>query len=75
MYFRSLTVITNDQLLENTWKVEGFVEQNGASLSANIDQTHTDPRFGYLSLELDIYDNNNPSEYSPSPFCFLVKLV
>jgi hypothetical protein len=49
-----------------------FLQQNldrsGASSPADTEATHTDPGSGHHdTLGLEIYDDNNPSEYSPSP--------
>jgi hypothetical protein len=45
------------------------LEQSEASSPADTKVTHTDPGFvnQYHTLGLDIYDENNPSEYGPSP--------
>jgi hypothetical protein len=51
-----------DQLLKQN------PELSDASLPANTEATHTDPNSGYYdTLGLEIYDDNNPSEYGPSP--------
>jgi hypothetical protein len=50
-----------------------FLQQNpdrsGASSVADIEATHTDPGSGHSNdtLRLEIYDDNNLSEYGPSP--------
>jgi hypothetical protein len=50
-----------------------FLQQNpnrsGASSPADTEATHTDPgsRHQDHTLGLEIYDDNNPSEYGPSP--------
>jgi hypothetical protein len=51
-----------DQLLEQN------PEQSGASSPADTEATHTDLGSGHHdTLGLEIYDDNNPSEYGPSP--------
>jgi hypothetical protein len=51
----------------NAQELEQNLELSGALSPTNTKATHTDPGSGHYTLRLDIYDNNNPSEYDPSP--------
>jgi hypothetical protein len=44
-------------------------ERSSASLLTDTKATHTNPDSGHHNtLELEIYNDNNPSEYGPSPY-------
>jgi hypothetical protein len=43
-------------------------KESSASSPADTEATHTDPGSGHHdTLGLEIYNENNPSEYGPSP--------
>jgi hypothetical protein len=67
-------VLSNNANLEaaaedvpNARELEQSLEESGASSPADTKTIHTDPGSGHHTLGLDIYDDNNPSEYGPSP--------
>jgi hypothetical protein len=47
--------------------LEQNFELTNTSSPINMEVMHTNPRSSNLSLGLDIYDNNNSSEYRLSP--------